>query len=78
MLALSEEHQDHLYFQSFFKHLLERLQTFTGKLQKVMRFWLTMGSSECSLNQTKKITETGTSQWSYIVMEGAKIFHGHY
>ena len=38
----------------------------------------TMGSSEATLNQTKKIAETGTSQWSYIVMEGAKIFHGHY
>ena len=37
-----------------------------------------MGSSEATLDQTKKIAETGTSQWSYVVMEGAKIFHGHY
>ena len=26
----------------------------------------------------QKIAETGTSHWSYIVMERAKIFHGHY
>ena len=38
----------------------------------------TMGSSEATLNQTKKIAETGTSHWSYIVMKGAKIFPGHY
>ena len=38
----------------------------------------TMGSSVANQNQTKKIAETGTSQCSYIVMKGAKIFHGHY
>ena len=33
-----------------------------------------MGSSVANQNQTKKFAETGTSQWSYIVMKGAKIF----
>ena len=37
-----------------------------------------MVSSVANQNQTKKIAETGTSQCSYIVMKGAKIFHGHY
>ena len=36
-----------------------------------------MGSSERILSQTKKIAETGSSQWSYIVMAGAKIFDGY-
>ena len=37
----------------------------------------TMGSSVASQNQTKKFAETGSSQWSYIVMAGAKIFDGY-